>query len=182
MKIRLIYWLTAVALFLIFIAYLAIPKKVMQEEFGSVLEQSEYIVVSEEDRAVIREIITTLVHTQLTVLPFKKGYMESLGKKLVGRVNTFEFLAVIFTEPDLVADMKILQKSTFKYKKFTEGLQPKLLKDYQKAGFYQRVTKFSKHLRLDEAEFMTILNHCLDAAKREEKVAFLPMMDYLISD
>src|SRR3989338_8579888 len=137
MKIRLIYWLMGIALFLIFFAYLA--------------------------------------------LPFKKGHMESLGKKLVGRVNTFEFLSVIFTEPQLVSDMKILQKSTFKYKKFTEGLHPKLIKDYQIEGFYNRAALFAKHLRLQEEEFIAVLNDCLEPAKQGDKLAFLPMLDYLIN-
>ena len=62
---------------------------------------TELLMVGEEERDAIREFIGLMAHTSVTVLPFKKGRMEEIGNKLRGKVTTFEFLWVVFSDPIL---------------------------------------------------------------------------------
>jgi len=181
MKIRLIYWVMGIVLLLLFVIYLVFPQDLIQDGMGSAYKgKRAYFSIREEEKVVIRELVTIMAHTQTAVLPFKKGKLEALGAKLKGKVSTLEFLAVIFSEPRLVQDMKLLQKSPLKYKKFVEGLHSKMLRDYETEGFSIRVHHFAKHLGLNSKEFIPILNDCLEIANQGNKGAFRPMMDYLL--
>jgi len=77
--------------------------------------------------------------------------------------------------------MKLLQESSIKYKRFVEGFSPKMLKEYEKEGFYLRAHHFALHLEIDHEEFFQILTECLKVAKSGEKTAFRPVIDYLIA-
>lgn len=142
--------------------------------------ESMVFKVGEEEGEVIRELIITMARTNPAVLAFKKGRLEALGAKLRSKVTTFEFLAFVFRDPQLAKEMKLLQESSIKYKRFVEGLSSKMLKEYEKEGFYLRAEHFAKHLEIDQGEFLRILNLCLNSAQSGDKGAFKPLIDHLI--
>lgn len=137
--------------------------------------------VGDEEAEVIRELIITMARTNPAVLAFKKGKLEALGQRLKSKVTTFEFLAFIFSDPDLAREMKLLQESSIKYNRFVEGFSPKMLKEFEKEGFYLRVEHFALHLDIDQIEFTKILNDCLSVAQVGDRGAFKPLIDYLIA-
>ncbi len=144
-------------------------------------EESAIFKVGEEEGKVIRELIITMARTNPAVLAFKKGKLEALGAKLRSKVTTFEFLAFVFSDPDLVKEMKLLQESLIKYNRFVEGLSPKMLKEFEKEGFYIRVEHFVHHLEIDPIPFTQILEACLKGARSGERGAFKPLIDHLIA-
>lgn len=145
-----------------------------------VRKESVFFQVGEEEGAVIRELIITMSRTNPAVLAFKKGKLEGLGIKLRSKVTTFEFLAFVFSDPELAKEMKLLQESSIKYNRFVEGLTPKMLKEFEKEDFFLRVEHFAIHLDIDQIVFAQIINHCLISAKSGDRGAFKPLIDYLI--
>jgi hypothetical protein len=141
---------------------------------------SEELVVLPEDGEVIKELIYLMSRTNPAILALKKSKLEALGAKLRDKVNTFEFLAFVFKDPELAFEMKILKESSIKYKRFLEGLHPKMLREYEGDIFLKRAHNFAKVLEIDSEEFKKILFSCLERAKDGDKVAFMPMVDFLI--
>ncbi len=180
MKRFIIYLLIIIAIFLaLFFALTQRQSRLLAPE-GSHME-SAHFKVGEEEGEVIRELIITMARTNPAVLAFKKSKLEALGLKLRSKVTTFEFLAFVFSDPELSKEMKLLQESSIKYKRFIEGLSPKMLKEYEKEGFYLRAHHFALHLEIDHEEFLQILTQCVQIAKSGDKAAFRPIVDYLIA-
>jgi hypothetical protein len=144
-------------------------------------EENSFFKIGDEEGEVIRELITTMAHNNPAVLAFKKSKLESLGARLRHKVNTFEFLVFVFSNQDLADDMKLLKESSIKYKRFVEGLSQKMLKEYERDDFYLRVEHFAKHLKLDYAVISLILNSCVETGKAGDRIAFKPLIDYLIA-
>ena len=186
MKHKFIYFIIIGITFLLsgicFIFFPNFEKKEMPITLKEIAhEESLLFKVGEEEEAVIRELIITMARTNPAVLAFKKSKLEALGAKLKSKVTTFEFLAVVFSDKNLAKEMKLLQESTIKYKRFVEVLAPKMMKEYEKADFYLRVEHFALHLEIDEIIFTQIINNCLTAAKSGDRGAFKPLIDYLIT-
>ncbi len=144
-------------------------------------EENALFKVGKEEGEVIRELIVTMARTNPAVLAFKKGKLEALGAKLRSKVNTFEFLAFVFSDEILANEMKLLQESSIKYKRFVEGVSSKMLKEYEKEGFDQRVEHFAIHLEIDHGQVKKIMKNCLSSGLSGDKNAFMPFIDYLIS-
>ncbi len=182
MKRFLIYLFISLLIpFLIAFGYIYFFEEI-DKEVASEIEHKEnsFFKIGEEEGEVIRELITTMAHNNPAVLAFKKSKLESLGAKLRHKVNTFEFLAFIFSNQDLVDDMKLLQESSIKYKRFVEGLSQKMLKEYERDDFYLRVEHLAKHLNLDYTRLSLILSSCIETGKTGDRTAFKPLIDYLI--
>ena len=148
---------------------------------GTYHEENSLFNVGEEEGKVIRELIVTMARTNPAVLAFKKSKLEALGAKLRSKVNTFEFLAFIFSDESLAKEMKILKESSIKYKRFVEGVSVKMVKEYEKEGFYLRVEHFALHLQIDHSKVKKIMNTCISSALSGDRSAFTPLIDYLIA-
>ena len=184
MKRHLNYLLIIETLTLVFATYFILSSDGKESVIVSTENNhTESIVfkVGEEEGEVIRELIITMARTNPAVLAFKKGRLEALGVKLRSKVTTFEFLAFVFRDPQLAKEMKLLQESSIKYKRFVEGFFPKMLKEYEKEGFYLRAEHFANHLEIDQLEFIQILKECLGSAQSGDRGAFKPLIDYLIA-
>lgn len=186
MKIRSIYLLMAGVLCILLAIYILFFSSVESNAVTTIQKEKvsgEKFVfkVREEEGEVIRELVAIMAHTNPALLPFKKSKLEALGVKLRAKVTTFEFLAFVFSDPLLAQDMKTLQGSSLKYKKFIEGLFPKMLKEYEKEGFYMRANGFAKYVGVNHREFSSILKECMVVAESGDKSAFKPVIDYLIS-
>jgi hypothetical protein len=182
MKIKNIYLIIILAIFLGGVAYLMFDVLVSEKDgFENEHVEGAVFEIGAEEKETIRELIITMSRNNPAVLAFKKGKLEALGVKLRHKVTTFEFLACVFSDPELASEMKLLQESSLKYNRFIEGLFPKMLKEYENEAFYTRATHFAKHLEIDEQEFVALLEGCISVAQEGDKSAFGPLLDYLIS-
>jgi hypothetical protein len=141
---------------------------------------SEELAVNPEDGEVIRELIFLISRTNPAILALKKSKLEALGARLKNKVNTYEFLAFVFKDKELALEMKLLKESSIKYKRFVEGLHPKMLREYEDKIFLKRTHNFAKILDIDLDQFKKILYACLERAQMGDKIAFMPMVDFLI--
>lgn len=138
--------------------------------------------VSRADGAKITEIVQTVAHTSTVALAFKSGHLHNLGHSVDKTVASFEFLAYIFSHPELADDMALIQKSSMKYNNFVEGLYKGLVGDYNRGIFYARARGFAHFLGLDEEKTISILKGCIeDAIQNKNKRAFKPFLNYLIA-
>jgi hypothetical protein len=141
---------------------------------------SEELAVNPEDGEVIRELIFLMSRTNPAILALKKSKLEALGARLKNKVNTYEFLAFVFKDKELALEMKLLKESSIKYKRFVEGLHPKMMREYEGEVFLKRTHNFAKVLDIDLEEFKKVLYSCLENAQKGNKIAFMPMVDFLI--
>jgi hypothetical protein len=141
---------------------------------------SEELAVNPEDGEVIRELIFLMSRTNPAILALKKSKLEALGARLKNKVNTYEFLAFVFKDKELALEMKLLKESSIKYKRFVEGLHPKMMREYEGQVFLKRTHNFAKVLDIDLEEFKKVLYSCLENAQKGNKIAFMPMVDFLI--
>jgi hypothetical protein len=130
----------------------------------------------------IEEIVTTLANTSTVGLAFKASHLRAVGKEIDNKVpSPFVFLAIIFSNPKLAKDMKIVQQSAYKYNNFCEGLDKNMMLSYQnKECFEKTVRGFSKQLKLNFEKTFTIVETCAEHGKNGHKNAFKPFVDYLI--
>ncbi len=181
MRIKNIYLIIILAIFLGGVAYLMFDSLISdRDSVGTEHTEGAVFEIGAEEREIIRELITTMARSNPAVLAFKKGKLEALGVKLRHKVTTFEFLACIFSDPELANEMKLLKESSLKYNRFIEGLFPKMLKEYESEAFYTRAIHFAGHLEIDEQEFVALLERCISVAKDGDRTAFGPLLDYLI--
>lgn len=183
MKIRLLYSCLILFLFgstIFFVISYFSDNEVNSLQLNASKQENNFFKVAESEGEVIREMITMMARTNPAVLAFKKNKLEALGARLRGKVNTLEFLAFVFSDHDLVQEMKLLQESSIKYKRFVEALLPKLLKEYERGDFDLRVHHFAKHLAIDEEKTTQIFKECLNLAFSGERSAFKSLIDYLI--
>ena len=141
---------------------------------------TEELAVNAEDGEVIRELIFLMSRTNPAILALKKSKLEALGARIKNKVNTYEFLAFVFKDKELALEMKLLKESSIKYKRFVEGLHPKMMREFEGEVFLKRTQNFAKVLDIDLEEFKKVLYSCLENAQKGNKIAFMPMVDFLI--
>lgn len=138
--------------------------------------------VDAEDGKKIREIISTMANTSTFGLLFKKSHLKKLGNAVDKHVPPFEFLAYIFSDPDLAKSMARIQKSSFKYNGFLEGLQKNLMIVEGNGCMSIKADGFSKFLGLDPRKTKLFLAGGVTKAQKGNNKAFRSFVDYLIEE
>jgi hypothetical protein len=90
-----------------------------------VVEKYQDLVCTEQDRANIYDIISTIAKNNKLTLLLKQGYLNSLGAQ-ISHVHPLKFLSTIFTNPELAEGMQDVFEDYFKRSHFMGGLQPHL--------------------------------------------------------
>jgi hypothetical protein len=113
----------------------------------------EELVCTDQDKATIYEIITTMAENGKVGLLFKKNHLNELGSH-INHIHPLKFLSTIFSNPRLKECMGGIFEDYFKRNGFMDGLGPSLEKEAEKGtlekllpGFATEVSVDSDHLR-----------------------------------
>jgi hypothetical protein len=116
---------------------------------------TEFVVkVSDNEGKAIEEIVTTLGTHSLVSLGFKKGHLKELGHGLKG-IGCLHFLGYIFNNKDLRAHMKTIQKSSFKWNGFMEGLKPGFERALKSNQLIEDLPSFAALTKSDYQKLLT---------------------------
>src|SRR3989344_8998374 len=89
------------------------------------------LVCTQQDQAVIYEIISTMADNSKLCLLFKKSHLEQLGS-LIDHVHPLKFLSTIFSDAHLKNCMISVWDDRFKKSGFLNGLAPSLTREASK--------------------------------------------------
>lgn len=100
------------------------------------------LTCSEQDKACIYEIISTVGETGKLGLYFKQDHLEELGAQ-INHVHPLKFLATIFSDPYLKGCMISVWNDYFKKGRFMGGLVPNLTREAEKGKLDQYIPDFA---------------------------------------
>lgn len=109
------------------------------------------LVCTEEDQAVIYEIITTMAENGKLALLLKKNYMQGLGSR-INHVHPLKFLSTIVTHPHLRECLQGFYGDYFKRNGFMDGLAPSLTRESDKGKLNQYIEDFAKEVNVAKEE------------------------------
>jgi len=101
--------------------------------------------LSETEKRLIEEIITTLAAKNVVQLAFEKRSLEKKGKK-VTPVHPLRFIGFILANSELRSDLKIVKKSSFKWDAFVDGFSKRMREELSKNNVYQHVPGFCEQV------------------------------------
>jgi hypothetical protein len=100
------------------------------------------LVCTEQDKAYIYEIISTMSENGKLSLLFKQSYLKEIGAQ-INHLHPLKFLSAIFTEPHLKSCMYYIWDDRFKKNGFLDGLGPSLSREAEKGKLEQYLKDFS---------------------------------------
>ena len=100
------------------------------------------LVCTEEDRANIYEIISTMAENGKLSLLFKQSHLKEIGAQ-INHVHPLKFLSAIFTDPHLKSCMYYIWDDYFKRNGFLDGLGPSLTREAEKGKLHQYLSDFA---------------------------------------
>lgn len=103
------------------------------------------LVCTEQDKAIIYEIITTMARNSKLGLFMKSNHLRNLGAQ-INHVHALKFLATIFSNPELKACMPDIFDDHFKKGGLMDGLAPSLTRESEKGKLMMYLEDFSKEV------------------------------------
>lgn len=103
---------------------------------------------SEQDRAIITEIINTVAETGKLALLLEQSRLKFLGAQ-VNHVHPLKFLSVIFSNPTLKNGMPKLFNDYFKRVEFMGGLGPNLEREAEKGKLERYLVDFANDISVN---------------------------------
>ncbi len=123
---------------------------------------------TEQDRAHIYEIISTMAEKGKLGLLFQQNHLRELGAH-INHVHPLKFLASIFKDPYLKSSMYYIWNDYFKRNGFLEGLAPSLTREAEKGKLDMYIKDFAADLGISAEAVKTYF----DARDWENLVLFL---------
>ncbi|HSX26946.1 MAG TPA: hypothetical protein VLE89_08085 [Chlamydiales bacterium] len=105
------------------------------------------LICTEQDKANIYEIITTLSENGKLSLLFKQDHLKQLGTQ-INHVHPLKFLSTIFSNPRLRYCMYDIFDDYFKRNGFMDGLGPSLQKESEKGKLDPLLSDFAKEVNV----------------------------------
>jgi hypothetical protein len=118
------------------------------------------LVCTDEHRACIHELITTMAEHGKLALLFKQNHLKGIGDR-ISDVHPMKFLEVIFSDPQLKGCMTTIWGDYFKRNGFMEGLGPSLSREMEKGKLMQYLSDFGTAIHVP-AEQMKIYFEYMD--------------------
>lgn len=112
---------------------------------------------SDNQKAYIYEIISTMGENSKLSLLFKQGHLKELGAH-INEVHPFKFLAVIFSHPHLKNCMMVIWSDYFKRNGFLDGLAPSLSREAEKGKLLPYLADFSAELNVHPEAVQAYIN------------------------
>ncbi len=103
------------------------------------------LVCTEQDKANIFEIISTVAETSKLSLYFKQNQLKEKGAQ-INHLHPLKFLSTIFTNPYLKSSMYYVWDDYFKKNEFLGGLSPNLTREADKGRLNQYIHEFADEL------------------------------------
>jgi len=105
------------------------------------------LICTDQDKANIYEIITTLADNGKLSLLLKSGHLKQLGAQ-INHVHPLKFMSTIFSNPRLRMCMPDIFNDYFKRNGFMDGLGPSLERESDKGKLEQYITDFAAELNV----------------------------------
>ena len=109
------------------------------------------LICSDEDKALIFELITTLSDNSKFSLLMKQSHLRQIGVQ-INHVHPFKFLSTIFANSRLKACMGNIFDDYFKRNGFMDGLGPSLTREASKGKLNQYLKEFALEVNVPETE------------------------------
>jgi len=100
------------------------------------------LVCTDEDRANVYEIISTMSENGKLSLLFKQSHLKEVGSR-INHLHPLKFLSAIFTDPHLKSCMYYIWNDYFKKGGFLDGLGPSLTREAERGKLEQYLDDFS---------------------------------------
>jgi len=100
------------------------------------------LVCTEEDRAKIYEIVSTIANNPKLSLLFSQSHLRQLGQE-INHVHPLKFLATVFSNSELKSSMYYVFDDGFKRSGFMDGLGPSLDRESQKGKLAMYLKDFA---------------------------------------
>lgn len=126
------------------------------------------LTFTEQDRANIYEIISTMAEKGKLGLLFQQNHLRELGAQ-INHVHPLKFLASIFKDPYLKSSMYYIWNDYFKRNGFLEGLAPSLTREAEKG----KLDMYLKDFAADVGVSPEALKAYFDVRDWENLVLFL---------
>jgi len=137
--------------------------------------------ISEKNKKLIDETITTVAHKGVFSLLGDKSHLEDMGRILSKEVPDLAYWAYILNDPKLKSDMMIIRKSSPKYNGFIDGTADRLLKESKENPcLLQQAKGFAKYVGLPEDKTVEVLKECLEKGLEDED-QFEKFLDYILT-
>ncbi len=102
---------------------------------------------TDQDQAIIGEIITTMSENGKLSLLFMQSHLKQLGAE-INHVHPLKFLSTIFANPRLKTCMNSVYDDYFKRNGFLEGLGPSLTNEADKGKLDQYAEEFAQEVKV----------------------------------
>lgn len=107
---------------------------------------------SEQDKACVHQIITTVAENGKLSLLFKKNELKALGSQ-INHLHPLKFLSAIFSNPDLKQRMGQIFGDYFKRNAFMDEIGAGLTSESEKGGLtHSIIEKFAKEVNMPAAQ------------------------------
>jgi hypothetical protein len=126
------------------------------------------LVCTEQDKAYIYEIISTMAEYGKIHLIFKQSQLKEMGAQ-INHVHPLKFLSSIFSDSYLKSCMAHVWADYFKKNGFLDGLAPSLTRESEKGKLTQYLSEFAKEVGVKEES----LRPYFEARDWENLVLFL---------
>lgn len=126
-----------------------------------------YQSLSNQDKADITYLVTTLANSSLLGLGVAKSSLESAGDRL-DPVHPLQFLAYVFTNEELKTSMRGLQGNSWVWKRFMSGISESFDEEY-KCNNMNYAQNFASTVGVD----VNVILPSLNSAKWEQFVSLL---------
>jgi hypothetical protein len=110
------------------------------------------IPCTEEHKACIYEIISTMAENSKLSLLFNQSHLKGLGDQ-ISDVHPMKFLSTIFNDPHLKMCMNLIWNDYFKRNGFLDGLGPSLTREMEKGKLTMHIPDFAQDVGV-EAEHL----------------------------
>ena len=138
--------------------------------------------ISQKNKALIDETITTVADDGLFTLLGKESHLKDMGAILSKEVPDLAYWAYVLSTPKLALGMKTIQESSAKYHGFITGTRDRLMKEYQENPcLLEQAKGFAKYLEIPVEPTVSILKECIDNDSND-KYEFQKFLDYIIKE
>lgn len=109
-------------------------------------ESWQQLRCTEEDRANIYEIVSTVAEKNKLSLLFQQAYLREKGAQIV-QVHPLKFLGVIFSDPHLAFSMHEIWGDYFKRSSFLADLSAALTREADRGKLYPYLNDFAQEIK-----------------------------------
>jgi hypothetical protein len=123
--------------------------------------------LTDDDKIIIRKIVTTLAEKNLFQLLLDKEKMEDLGQK-IRPVHPMRFIGFVLGDPNLRRCLKVISKNMFKWDGFLDGYQERMREESRNDNLNRYVPGLSDYLEVDR----TIIQSYIHQGNYEKMIKY----------